>query len=102
MATKKHPSGRRTTENEQNNQTPASPEAEKAGKQGGEIAEETTQYVYTVNKSTQQVSKIEEVDPNTGERKEIPMAQGYNLSGSYDPYAGWGYGGGAEYGGYGA
>src|SRR3954447_17112695 len=65
-----------------------------------EGAAETAQYIYTVNKSTNQVMKIEEVDPTTSERKELPMQQGPYSSG-YNAYgSGVGYGTGQGYEGY--
>ena len=102
MATKKDHSRRGNTENEPGISSPStSPEPERSGQPGEDITAETVQYVYTVNNSTQQVSKIEEIDPKTGERKELPMQHGYGAA-TYDPYAGWDSGAGSEYSMYGA
>ncbi len=83
----------------QGGETPPGGEQGKPDEMSGEIV----QHVYTFNKETRQVMKIEELDPKTGQRKEVPM-QGYGYSpGSYNPYAGsydpsGGYGGYEGYG----
>ncbi|HZG43821.1 MAG TPA: hypothetical protein VEY93_12720, partial [Longimicrobium sp.] len=41
-------------------------------------------FIYQVNTVTNQLLKSEELDPATGERKEIPMASEHG----YDPYGG--------------
>ncbi|MDE2367063.1 MAG: hypothetical protein KGM95_09045, partial [Betaproteobacteria bacterium] len=48
--------------------------------------------VFHYNAATHQLMKVEEIDRNTGERKEINMndhcKQGHHPCGSYDPYGG--------------
>src|SRR5437763_13818703 len=63
--------------------------------EGPQEAAQLKQYVYTVNEATSQVVRVEELDPDTGERKELPMSQGGYESYGHDPYGG-GYGGGHE------
>ena len=81
-----------------------------------ETAGEAVEYVFTFHKHTGQIMKVEEVDPESGERKEVPTppyqgyegyaydpyalyTTGYEVCG-YDPYSGYGYGY-DPYGGYG-
>lgn len=97
MVTKPTKSGVPEADPGANPQSASDEPATQSGDQGEAEGPETVQYIYTVNKSTTQVMKMEEIDPKTGERKELTM-QGYYGSG-YGPYeAGSGY----ESGGYGA
>ena len=61
---------------------------------GGAPEVETKQYVYHVNPATNQVLKVEELDPKTGQRQEVPVSYP-----THDPYAAYDPQGGDPYGG---
>src|SRR5262249_62161464 len=62
------------------------------GPEPAETQAEESQYVYTFNTATGQLLKVEEMDPASGTRKEVPMtdydpySMGYAQAG-YDPYS---------------
>ena len=73
------PNERNATPAAPDDKAAASPAADAAG--AGETA--PRQFVYHVNPATNQVLKVEEIDPGTGQRKELTMSNA-----QYDPYAG--------------
>lgn len=82
-----------------------SAEPENKGQSEGGSAETEVplqQFIYHVNPATNQILKVEELNQETGERKEIPMENYYDPYGtpSYD-YEAYGYDDGSGYAAYG-